>query len=529
MEPFYEEDPLNAIAKENFGIPGIYPYQRLAIINVLEAVDNRIQACKSETEEPEEYQSDQIVLLPTGSGKSLCYLLPAYFLQGITLVVFPILSLISDQMRRCAECKLPAAALRGGMSEEERSTFNEECLSGRIRIILTNPEMLTIPETRGFLAGLPIHHLVIDEAHTVPEWGESFRPSCLELIVALRHIHPAAVSAFTATASPDILSRIRYHLFPMGNPRVICGNPDRANIRYGAREVLSPKAALTYYAEKMTKPLIVFCRTRKGTERTALLLKKKLPAHPVRFYHAGLTRAEKEVVEKWFFGSSDGILTATCAYGLGVDKPDIRSVIHLGPPPSPEAYLQESGRAGRDGLNAEALLLLPATTQEVDDATDSEKRLNRLIRYARNTHRCRRVELLAFLDYRGDDCSGCDVCDGTAVSGPEEEPLFNHMLKLRNRYFPPHEAVKLLKGIFSTFLKARDWNRSAWFGALSCWDMEDISEALKGGIETGRWKVIRFGPGKGNLALCRTRKKRVSSPEDTPFWVSSNQQNVFLR
>ncbi|MDR0524739.1 MAG: RecQ family ATP-dependent DNA helicase [Spirochaetaceae bacterium] len=461
-------DILNTAARTFFGVPYLFPYQRLVISNLLEAATSAgfFQGASgrsefNEKDESEETDEDrktwgkQIVILPTGAGKSLCFQLPAMLFEGATLVIYPILSLMADQERRLRERGFEPAVLRGGQSPEERTLLWEKIRSGKSRFIIANPEvLLTQLET---LKTLPIVHAVIDEAHCVGEWGESFRPSYLEIAKILDASRAPLVTAFTATASAPTLEKIETYIF--GGERVhrIIGNPDRSNIKYRTRGCILRDLAVRDLLLKRTGPAIVFCSSRIGTEKLAKYLRNELKDKNIKFYHAGLERDEKTAVEQWFFRRSDGVLVATCAYGMGVDKADIRMVIHRDCPPSVEAYLQESGRAGRDGLPSEAVLLYgPDDANRQNHAkTESDRtRLAKLLDYANTSRACRRTALLKLLDYDAgsaipsvDPKSCCDVCDGTAKSELREEASLLAFFKKNPRRYTVLEGAQILAQI----------------------------------------------------------------------------------
>ena len=339
-EGLYEKDYVTEEAKKAFGITYLYPWQRIVIGNILE---------------PDENNNRQIVLLPTGAGKSLCFLTPALLLKGPTLVIYPLLALMSDQKRRMQEGNLKCVEFRGGQSEEERN-LNFETIKQGAQIILANPEVLQSQTLVERLSHCNIQHIAIDEAHCVSEWGDSFRPSYLALGKIIDKINPPVVTAFTATASPPVLDRISEILFH-GKSHVVKSDFDRPNIHYYVRNAYAKKREAFRLAVTEQKPLIIFCGTRAKSEDMARELSEYLGRDKVRFYHAGLEREEKTEVEKWFYGKTDAVLCCTVAFGMGVDKKDIHTVIHLEPSANAENYLQESGRAARDGSIGKALLL----------------------------------------------------------------------------------------------------------------------------------------------------------------------------
>jgi ATP-dependent DNA helicase RecQ len=474
-------DPVSEAVRELFGLSYLFPYQRLVVSNILEAAEaggiavrwpssvmRRLETaiaveCTDGGEETDG-ESDrgclgrQIVILPTGAGKSLCFQLPAMLLDGPTLVIYPILSLMSDQDRRLTEKNFAPVTLRGGQSREERESIFQRIKSGESRFIIANPEVLLTQSVMEKLPELGIVHVVIDESHCVSEWGESFRPSYLEVGRIIKATLAPVVTAFTATASAMVLEKIDRIIFGGQGAHRIIGNPDRSNICYHAAGTLLRDRTVCSLLARHERPAIVFCSSRPGTEKLARYLRNELGETEIKFYHAGLTREEKTAVEKWFFDSAEGVLVATCAYGMGVDKSNIRTVIHRDCPPSVEAYLQESGRAGRDGLLSRAFFLWgPEDERAVQRAnTDaSKKRLVDLLVYGRNanpqntTGQCRRDMLLDLLNYEGErvkpetDC--CDVCEGKSRPGIiEEEPLMA-FFKRNPRSFTRTEATILLR------------------------------------------------------------------------------------
>jgi ATP-dependent DNA helicase RecQ len=477
LDAFTAPDPLDAAAKQLFGVSYLFPYQRLVVANILEAAEAAgIPIHWPETSsdhapvpaaaanpalrqgEDRESRGRQIVILPTGSGKSLCFQLPAMLLAGPTLVIYPILALMADQERRLQEQGFTPVILRGGQSPEERQALWERLHAGQSRFIIANPEVLLTSSVLGKLQGLGIVHIVIDEAHCVSEWGKQFRPSYLEIariIEAAGGSRLPLVTAFTATASTPVLEKIEQSLFlGLGAHRII-GNPDRSTIRYAAQGCILRDLAVRDLLIKYPRPAVVFCSSRRGTETLARYLRNELARQgfvpqAVRFYHAGLSREEKTAGERWFFSHPQGILVATCAYGMGVDKRDIRTVIHRDCPPSVEAYLQESGRAGRDGATSQAILLWGPGDERALNRISSKAdkiRFGQVLAYAQDTHTCRREALLRLLNYEGThesplDC--CDVCAGQAVNTLREEASLIGFFRRNRRRYTLIEAARAL-------------------------------------------------------------------------------------
>lgn len=504
-------DPLNQIAQERFGIQYVFPYQRLVITNILRAAAIPGFRVHHDPGEEPDTNPHQIAILPTGAGKSLCFMLPAVLLPGMTLVVFPLLSLMADQARRLEESGISGAVLRGGQTTEERKKIWRQAEAGQLRMILTNPETALSPEILEQLRKISISHLVIDEMHTVSEWGDSFRPAYLEIGRLSKDAGIPMVTAFTATASDHILNRVREILFPVESPNIVTANPDRPNIAYCVVPSLCKDHDLVRLLRRnsssrntlpnidlntnpVARPAIVFCGTRRNTERTALMLRTRLQEKNIYFYHAGLDKEEKSKVERWFFDSDDGILIATCAYGMGVDKKNVRTVIHREPPSSVEAYLQESGRGGRDREQAYAVLLFGREDLQRETmyaGTPEGVRYSAVLEFAKTVDRCRRETLLQALGATPEACFGCDVCRGEAMSTPDDAHELSFFLKVPGRMIPPSVRIDMLTGRITESIIADGLWRSRWFGCFSEWDPKHLEQALSE-LEIPRQKGGRF-------------------------------------
>lgn len=409
-DDFCPDDPAAQAALENFGIKYLFPWQRLVVGNIM---DSYFSAKKRGDEEGLlDCDGKQIVLLPTGAGKSLCFQIPAILMEGPTLVIYPLLALMSDQYRRMSEGGIKAAIFRGGQTAEERDE-NFRLLDDGAKIIIANPEILSDEKLTGRLKEYGISHIAIDEAHCVSEWGDTFRPAYLELGKILRTLDVPVVTAFTATASPEVLARISDVLFN-GEAHIVRSESDRPNIHYYVKKVASKKAAALVLAKTEARPMIIFCGTRSRTEDMAQELNTAFGAETAKFYHAGMERGEKTKIEEWFFSRKDAVLCATCAYGMGVDKKDIHTVVHLDPPQTAEAYIQEAGRGGRDGSVANAILLWNFEDSLRFAEFPSGSRKAALREFA-GTRSCRRQVLLDALGAEQAVCSGCDICRGKAL------------------------------------------------------------------------------------------------------------------
>ena len=495
------DHPVESVAESQFGVRYLFPYQRLVIANTLD------------TENPRR----QLVILPTGAGKTLCFQLPAVLLPGVTIVVYPLLSLMDDQFRRASSCGIATEHLRGGQSPGERRAILQRIGAGSVRLVVTNPETLHDETVLECLRSVPVAHFVIDEAHCVSEWGDTFRPSYRELGTISRAIDPRVVTAFTATASPTVLAAVRSSLFGDEPVDTILGNPDRAEIGYSVVPVHSRSHALRVIATGcagqfagMERPLLVFCRSRTRVETIARVLQAD-GGDPVGAYHAGMTADERHRVERWFLHCTTGILVATCAYGLGVDKKDIRTTIHFDLPPSVEAFLQESGRAARDHGPGESIVLFDVhqaenaqgASQTCTHSSGSVEELQRsaqarqeaMVQYCRDRG-CRRDYLMNVLGSACDACFGCDVCRRRRQES--EHPS----VELARR----HDAAAVSDVLQWVHANRRrhTWESAAWElsshvagpirPALSEWTHGEIEEVLTSLLASRRIRRPRRGP-----------------------------------
>ncbi|TVR59945.1 MAG: ATP-dependent DNA helicase RecQ [Spirochaetaceae bacterium] len=497
-------DPIGDAARTEFGVRYLFPYQRLVISNVLDAASGDDTA-----------PARQIVILPTGAGKSLCFQLPARMVTGITVIVYPLLALISDQERRISSSGPAPVVLRGGQSADERRAAFGRLERHETNTVLANPEVLAGDAVSSTLRDIGILHVVLDEAHCVAEWGLTFRPAYLRIREFIDAVHPKVVTAFTATASPALLAAVREIVFGDEPVHIVQGNPDRPNIAYAAVPSLAKDrtlAALLRGAE-YRRPAVVFCSSRLAAEMTARALRDRLATREVKFYHAGLSREEKTLVEGWFFESTDGVLVGTTAYGLGVDKSNIRSVLHRDVPPSVESYLQESGRAGRDTEPARAVLVYGsedfARRRLVRDERSSA-RFEAMLGYAL-TDGCRREYLVGALGIECTACFGCDSCRGDVVRVPDAARELTTIVARRPRRYASAEL-------------AAAWCSSNRLPAGTCppaddWTVEDKEAAVEGLVEGGSIKRISRGPWRRRLVSARSGigRKRGGVPELSRF------------
>ena len=502
-ETFHSDDFVTQTAYEKFGIKYLYPWQRLVVANILEAYEYQ-----KNKENYEEIKADddsfckgrQIVLLPTGAGKSLCFQLPALILDGPTMVIYPLLALMSDQQRRMEEGSLRSVMFRGGQSEEERRENFEKIKAGA-QIILANPEVLQSDSLLEELKAVGIRHIAIDEAHCTSEWGDTFRPAYLGLGKVIKTLNPPMITAFTATASPSVLSRVAEILFD-GQAHIVRSDSDRQNIHYFVKYAAVKKKEALFLAATEARPMIIFCGTRGKTEDMAQELNVCFGSGTARFYHAGMEKAEKDDVEKWFYNSKNGVLCATCAYGMGVDKKDIKTVVHIVASPTAEAYIQEAGRGGRDGSVAKAILIW-SLEDSLNYSVFAAGSREAAMRDFAETKDCRRQVLLDALGAEKAVCSGCDLCNDR-VNPPKKSRLSDWELtykiikKARNYYSEDDIETELFDRL----------NRQARKSiGLNVWTHQDTVEIVKQLKDSGKVEMDNF-LWKGRLRVRKEGRKR---------------------
>lgn len=473
---------VNEIALKNFNIKQLYPNQRIVISNILESICD--DSC---TEEDTYLKGKQIVLLPTGAGKSLCFLIPALIIPGITLIIYPLLALMADQHRRMLDANISCVIFRGNQSIEERNNNFQKITDGA-KIIIANPEVLQNNDLTDRLSKINISHIAIDEAHCVSEWGDTFRPSYLTLGKIIKKLKPKCVTAFTATASPTVLDRISQLLFE-NSAHIIQGETDRPNIHYSVVYADAKKKAILEQVIINQKPLIVFCPTRKITENIARFLQeyyktKHNKGDLVKFYHAGLTKEEKDKVEKWFYPHNEGILVATCAFGMGVDKKDIRTVIHHTMPMTVESFIQEAGRGGRDKNLSKSIVIFSNKDKLQREKYSLTSREYIMLNYSLSTT-CRRDILLKALNAKENTvCMGCDVCQNTNKNFAEDSKLVYNFIKNNRHSYTIDEAIEKLCD------KAN--KQSILTYDYKLWTHEDFKEIILSLLKSNKLKICKF-------------------------------------
>ncbi len=361
-----------------------------------------------------------LAIMPTGGGKSLCFQLPALMRDGVTVVISPLIALMRDQVRGLREAGVAAGALTSGNTQEETDAVWDMLHAGALKLLYLAPERLANVGTQRMLSQAGVSLIAVDEAHCVSQWGHDFRPDYLR-IGELRRALDVPLAAFTATADVETREEMVTRLFDGHPPRTFLRGFDRPNIHLAFSPKDGPRAQILRFAKaRQGQSGIVYCGTRAKTEGIARALREE--GHSACHYHGGMEAQDRRHVEERFATEDGLIVVATVAFGMGVDKPDIRWVAHADLPKSIESYYQEIGRGGRDGAPAETLTLygpedIRLRRSQIDEGlAPAERRaadhgrLNALLGLA-EAQGCRRKALLGYFGEQAEACGNCDLCD----------------------------------------------------------------------------------------------------------------------
>ncbi len=498
---------------------------------------------------------DSLVVMPTGGGKSLCYQLPPLVSESTDVVISPLVALMKDQVDALEAIGYPAAAIHGGMSPEERAAVRDRLAAGELRLLFTAPERLVNSGLIDLLARVGVKRFAVDEAHCISQWGHDFRPEYRQMAVLRDHFPTASIHAFTATATPRVRDDIARQL-NLRDPALLVGTFDRPNLVYRVVPRTDRVAqTLTILGRHRGEASIVYCISRKETEQLAARLAAEgLLARP---YHAGLDAKERHRTQEAFARETIDVVVATVAFGMGIDRSDVRLVLHTSLPKSLEAYQQETGRAGRDGLAAECLLLYSSadvfsweslvrkSAAESDLDPDEQARLiasqaehlHAMRRYAQAA-RCRHAALSEYFgqSYSAPSCGACDVCLGETENLPDAtvvaQKILSCVARVQERFGVRH-VCEVLRGANTDAVRRFGHERLSTFGLLAALDQraaENLVHQLLDQELLGRtggdrpvvtlndrsWEVLRGGR-EVVLLEPRTRKAKASQA-DTDDW-----------
>ncbi len=401
-----------------WGFDGFLPLQKEAMTAVLE-------------------KRDSIVVLPTGGGKSLCFQAPALLLSGLTLVVSPLLSLMKDQVDSLLENGIPAARVDSSLSQPERRETYRRLRSGELKLLYASPERLVVEGFLDLLKAQGVSSVAIDEAHCVSMWGHDFRPEYRQLRILREALPGVPIGAYTATATEQVRRDIEEQL-SLDRPMVFVGRFDRPNLIYRVRRRVNSIKQVTEVLERHRgESGIVYCIRRADVDDMCRHLRDR--GFSVSPYHAGMTDEDRKKSQDSFIEEEVDIIAATIAFGMGIDKSNVRYVIHAGMPKSLENYQQESGRAGRDGLEAECVLFYSGsdylTWKSILEASEPQAKeialtkLNQLYRYCGGVS-CRHRAIAGYFGQGLDreDCCACDICLGEVQGVPDAPVLAQKIL-----------------------------------------------------------------------------------------------------
>ena len=424
---------------------------------------------------------DSVVVLPTGGGKSLCFQAPALLLDGLAVVVSPLIALMKDQVDTLVSNGVGAAAYNSALPADERRRVITGLREGRFRILYVAPERLVGDAATSFMSAVehrPVSVVAIDEAHCISHWGHDFRPEYRQLATLRSRWPSAGLHAFTATATARVRRDIMSQL-SLRAPVELVGSFDRPNLVYRvlARANLK-KQIQDVLVRHAGQAGIVYCQSRRDVDELAAWLRDTVGVRALP-YHAGMADDDRHRHQDAFLNEEIDVIVATVAFGMGIDRSDVRYVIHAGAPQSLEHYQQESGRAGRDGLEAECVLIFSAgdmlkwrsILESNGELSEAKRALLRDIeRYAASVG-CRHRRLLRYFGetYERDDCGACDYCLGEleAVADPVTlaRKILSAVARVGQRFGSAH-VTNVLRGSESDLVKARGHQQLSVFGLL---------------------------------------------------------------
>ncbi len=465
-----QPDPVHHLLKQHFGYDEFLPLQEKIVTAVLK-------------------ERDALVLMPTGGGKSLCYQLPAMHFEGLTLVVSPLISLMKDQVDALRASDIPTAFINSTLSPSEIKNVQRQAQGGALKILYAAPERLSLSDFQHFLDKLHVSFVAVDEAHCISMWGHEFRPDYRKLGDLRRSLPGVPFLALTATATEQVREDIVKQLH-LQQPEQFVASFNRPNLSYAV--LPKRKDSFTQLAELLQEhkadPVIIYRTTRKDTEDLAFQLRNN--GFDALHYHAGMEDDERHQTQEHFMQNRTPIIVATIAFGMGIDKSNVRLIVHYDLPKTLEGYYQETGRAGRDGLPSDCVLffsyddvpILERFINEIEDEVirrDAYKKLGQVIEYCQ-LQACRRRYLLRYFgeEWPEENCGGCDSCrpakeefDATAIA----HRILSAVIQTGERFGITHVAA-VLRGSGNTIVKRLGHDELSVYGAVNSYSVDEIKE-----------------------------------------------------
>jgi ATP-dependent DNA helicase RecQ len=437
-------------------------------------------------------RNDTVAIMPTGAGKSICFQIPALLFEGVTLVISPLISLMKDQVDSLRQLGIAAVYINSSVSKAQLYKDLQDISAGFYKIIYIAPERLTSEYLPDSFKNLNISMVAVDEAHCLSQWGHDFRPSyrnILNFTNSLR-IKPI-ISAFTATATPEVKTDI-INLLGLKQPNIFVTGFDRPNLYFSVlRGEVKDKFVIDYVKKHQDEAGIIYVGTRKDVDALQVLLEIK--GIKAGRYHAGMTDEERNQMQEDFLYDNLSVMVATNAFGMGIDKPNVRYVIHYNMPKNMEAYYQEAGRAGRDGLSGNCILLYsPQDTQLqkflISKSTESEirqqleyKRLQSMVDYC-HTPQCLRAFILHYfgefdVEEHCDNCSNCKLEGELIDITIDAQKVLSCVYRMHER-FGVKMIAEVLKGSKSAKVKQFNFERLSTYGLMKERKLKDISDLI---------------------------------------------------